>query len=526
MSNPKLDEQIRALALAVSDPESPTYGEYLTPDELRALIGPPLVGAPKDGGDQAAAPGEMSPREAALHAKGAADSDDGPGGGLLDGGPPDVPLGVTPADIARIYEVPAGYDGSGEAIGVLNLAGIPLDAIKHDLTLFWNQYGVTPPEITEVNVGGQQPTGTNMVARFDLTANVSWIGAMAPGARIVLYNTGTIDDAWTAMVRAAVAGDGGATVLTSAWTTPELTYYQAHPRRDFSRAMMEASLLGITMVNCAGNWGVYDGTPQRSYRGKKVCAAPWPNGVFPVVDPWVLGAGGTMITRQVPLTELGWSGPLPPNAQIRNALNVYNFAGSGGFSGAWGVPSWQKTALNLSAGQDPRGFPRGPNLPAVFPFGRGYPDVALMASGPAIEREGFGLAMAGYQIFFDGQPIDYAGGTSMATPIWGAFIALLNQSRQRLGLPRLGFANPLFYKLATGSSGGPEAPFREIEGGRSDIVFPTVDAGGSVGRFELTGFDAGPGWNPVTGVGVPRMSQLIEAVNVMARDGAARARAR
>jgi kumamolisin len=524
MRNPSIDEQIRRRAIEVSDPDSPSYGQHLTRERLAELLGPVSFTSGEPEGEGEGEPGELTPRQAALESKGAAYA----AGASVEAvafsvpEPPGVSLGVSPAEIAQIYGVPSGYDGSGETIGVLNLASIPLAAIQADLALFWRKFGIKPPEISELCIGEDAPSGNNMIARFDLTANVSWIGAMAPGARIVLYDMGpNVGDPWTAMVKAAVAGQGGATVLTSAWTTPEIVYYRQFRRRTFSQAMMQASLRGITMVNCAGNWGAYDGRPQQKYQGRMVCPAPWPNGIFPVVDPWVLGAGGTMITRHEPLTEVAWSGPLPPNAQIRAGVSVFNFAGSGGFSGVWGVPPWQQPALNQSDGT-PRGFSRGPNTPAVFPFGRAYPDVALMASGPAVQRPGAkDLSMAGYQIFFDGEPIDYAGGTSVATPIWGAFIALMNQARRANGLPRLGFANPLFYKLAAGGGGS----FRAIESGRADLAFRVVDSEGAVARYELAGFDAGPGWNPVTGVGVPRVGQLIEAVNTVGQRATAKARA-
>jgi sugar lactone lactonase YvrE len=85
----------------------------------------------------------------------------------------------------------------------------------------------------------------------------------------------------------------------------------------------------------------------------------------------------------------------------------------------------------------------------------------------------------GAYIFYNGQPAT-VGGTSWATPIWTAFCALLNQGRTA----PLGLLNPRIYPL-NGTSA-----FREITSGNNGY------------------YDAGPGYNMCTGIGVPDMAEL------------------
>ena len=76
-------------------------------------------------------------------------------------------------------------------------------------------------------------------------------------------------------------------------------------------------------------------------------------------------------------------------------------------------------------------------------------------------------------------------GTSAATPLWAALIAMANAQR---GAP-MGLINPLLYANP--------ALFRPITDGNN--------------RIDGVGYDAGPGWNACTGLGVPKGSEIIAA---------------
>ena len=71
----------------------------------------------------------------------------------------------------------------------------------------------------------------------------------------------------------------------------------------------------------------------------------------------------------------------------------------------------------------------------------------------------------------------------MATPVWAAFCALIDEYLRGKGDSPVGFANPLLYQLASAQS--PYSPFHQVTLGANDF------------------YPAGPGYNMVTGLGTP-----------------------
>ncbi|TKD05078.1 S53 family peptidase [Polyangium fumosum] len=413
------------------------------------------------------------------------------------GKPPPNLAGVTPADIRRIYSFPDHLTGEGETIALLMLGG-SIDI--GDLHLFWRAHGVTPPAVEMIDLG---PTrGGRLVDplhRLEATMTVAWAGAMAPGARLVVYfvDPEVIADPWS-MFLLAVIGDEArdVTVASTSWITPERKYYRIFGSSVVTGLLDQAAALGITVVSAAGDWGALDGIPRRMVDGYAVSDAPWPHGVFPAVEERVLGVGGTMITCLDPLTELAWSGP-PPVA-VAKMVQFTQLASSGGFSQDVPTPAWQRDSLR-------KWYARGANSPAVVPYGRGFPDVALMASGPSVQR-GEVLSALGYQAVIGRNWIDYAGGTSMAAPIWAAIIALANEGRRRAGKGRVGFVTPALYSLRKAE---PPA-FRDITIGQTDVCVRVANSVGKAVVQRVDGYSACTDWDPVTGLGVPHVTNLVE----------------
>jgi kumamolisin len=130
----------------------------------------------------------------------------------------------------------------------------------------------------------------------------------------------------------------------------------------------------------------------------------------------------------------------------------------GGKSGLFQRPAWQKGA----------GVPAGTE--------RLVPDVSLVAD-----------PNTGALVVLNGKGLQY-GGTSWATPVWAGFCALINEARATANKPPLTFLNPLIYPLIGTAS------FRDI-------------TSGSNGAYQ-----AGPGYDMVTGIGVPNVKNLIAAL--------------
>ena len=86
------------------------------------------------------------------------------------------------------------------------------------------------------------------------------------------------------------------------------------------------------------------------------------------------------------------------------------------------------------------------------------------------------------------------GGTSAAAPFWAGLIALADQEA---GHP-LGFVNPAIYQIARGPQY--HQAFHDITTGNNTVV---------VNGDTITGYQAGPGWDPVTGWGTPDAQVLV-----------------
>lgn len=91
-------------------------------------------------------------------------------------------------------------------------------------------------------------------------------------------------------------------------------------------------------------------------------------------------------------------------------------------------------------------------------------------------------------MIFNGH-VQQIGGTNWSAPVWAGFCALINEARHKAGKPPLGFLNPRLYPPAGSAS------FRDITSGSNGA------------------FDAGPGYDMVTGLGVPNVKQFIQALN-------------
>ena len=87
-----------------------------------------------------------------------------------------------------------------------------------------------------------------------------------------------------------------------------------------------------------------------------------------------------------------------------------------------------------------------------------------------------------------------ADGTSASAPFWAGLVALADQDAGHA----LGFINPTIYRIGVSSSY--HRAFHDITTGSNTITFPA----GTV-----TGYQAGPGWDPVTGWGSPDAQVLV-----------------
>ena len=309
---------------------------------------------------------------------------------------PDPSTSYNPEQVSALYDFPAGVNGSGQTIGIIELGG---GYNASDLQTYFSGLGIKEPTVVSVSVDGaaNAPTNPNS-ADGEVALDIEVAGAVAPGAKIAVYFTtntaqGFLDGITTAVHDTTYAPS----VISISWGGPESTWTTAS-LTSIDNACQSAAAMGITITVAAGDDGSSDGVTSG---GNHVD--------FPASSPHVLACGGT---------KLESSGSTITSEVVWND-GAQGGATGGGVSAVFALPSWQANA--------------GVPAPSGGTGGRGVPDVAGDAS-----------PTTGYNILVDGSK-EVVGGTSAVAPLWAALIALINQQN---GKPS-GLVNPALYAAPT-----------------------------------------------------------------------------
>jgi len=308
---------------------------------------------------------------------------------------PTAPTSFTPLQIAGLYGFPAGK-GAGQCVAIIELGGGYASA---DLATYFAGLGVSPaPSVTAVSVdgGANSPTGEANGPDGEVMLDIEVVGAVAPGASIVVYfapntDAGFIDAVTTAAHDAAHKPS----VISISWGGPESSW-TAQSQTALDQALQAASAMGVTVCVASGDNGSGDGVS----RGDHVD--------FPASSPYALACGGTSLRAA--------SGTIASETVWNDAAG--GGAGGGGVSAVFALPAWQH---GLEAART-----KGGATPLAM---RGVPDVA----GDADPETGYAIRIDGTNTVI--------GGTSAVAPLWAALLTLINAAR---GTP-VGYVNPILY---------------------------------------------------------------------------------
>jgi len=244
-----------------------------------------------------------------------------------------------------------------------------------------------------IGTGKNSPSNASS-ADGEVMLDIEVAGAVAPGARIVVYFAANTDQGFLdALAHAIHDTRYNPSVISISWGAAEINW-TAQAMAAFDAACQSAAALGVTITAAAGD----DGSSDAMTDGKN-------HADFPASSPHVLACGGTNLqgNGSTITDEIVW------NAQPQGG------ATGGGVSDFFPQPAWQAGV-------------RVPK-PANHAGGRGVPDVAGDAD-PA----------SGYIVRVDGKNF-VIGGTSAVAPLWAGLIARINQST---GTPA-GYLNPMLY---------------------------------------------------------------------------------
>jgi subtilase family serine protease len=386
--------------------------------------------------------------------------------------------------------IAGGNDGSGKTIVIVDAFQDP--NIFNQLNAYDSFYGLRAvnagpgtPSFTQVAPDGLGPYDVGWAE--EITLDVEWAHAIAPGANIVLeLGKDNSDTALISALNDAINNNRGDVVSMSFGESdtclgPTLT-------AAWHQAFVNATRKGITLFASSGD----EGAALPSCDGNS-----WIKSTSsPSSDPLVTGVGGTELsatgypsscTNSVGCSpspaagtyvgETGWNEG-PPFGDFQNLLDS-TISGGGGYSAVWSEPAYQQ---GTSHGGTQRGEPDVSYNGAVFHGVLTYLAIPGVCSGPPPS------------CFF------LFGGTSAGSPQWAALTAIADQAAGH----DYGFMNAALYKI--GQNAGDYAnAFNDVtSGNNSALEFDSAN-----NPVTVTGFDAGTGWDADTGLGSPKAGGLL-----------------
>ena len=376
--------------------------------------------------------------------------------GLDNYGRPQAQTSLSPSALRTLYAVSPIYDaasqGQGRTIGISNFDGFD----PANVTTECSKYSLPTPSagagtnIKIITISGGSRTGT---AQGEGDLDLQAVLAIAPLANVIIYDGSTLD---TIGVLTRESNDNAADVITESysWKIDHPTTLAAH------NLHLSMNAQGITYMAASGDHG----TDFQGY-------------IYPAIDPEVLIVGGTSVsldTYDHRYMEVGWNnlgssgGGWIPTTDAFNTHPAYQVG--------TGVPSATKVRYRL------------------------LPDVALDADPGT-----------GYNVYRNAT-WHVSGGTSGATP---TFAASLADSEQRLitlgslaadshGHRRMGRIQDLLY-----SYNGDSNVFFDVKSGTNGTL-----PDGTTSKA-AAGWDTVTGWGPVVFAGlVAKISKVNSVASV------------
>jgi subtilase family serine protease len=344
------------------------------------------------------------------------------------------PGGLKPIDVLAFYNLAPlharGLDGSGQTIMFPEIETLPKSSID-DLNKFASEFGL-PPFDPLLTIKHASNWGTPAKPEGEAVLDLEIAHEVAPNAKLVVYSAGPqfvfLDRAFDQMVT-----DNLGSIISESLGICESESSSSH-RNTYSGVEDRAVAQGMSHFVASGDNGAYTCGEDQDLAGS-----------FPATLPTVTAVGGTSVFESTTGTyfkEAVWGSPIDETGT------------GGGPSRIYPIPDWQKAVEDANG----HGF-------------RQVPDVAADAD-----------PITGFHIVFGGEDTQ-AGGTSAATPLWAATIALVDQDLKKKGLRQVGFANPALYWMGANENRLPSPPFHDVTVGNN------------------LAYNATPGWDFATGWG-------------------------
>jgi subtilase family serine protease len=352
--------------------------------------------------------------------------------------------------------------GQGERIGVMEFE----PDLPSDISAYEACYGITTP-VNYITVDGG--TGTTGAGSGEAALDIELLASLAPGSTIDVYQApNTVAPGMLDVLTTFVTNDTDS-VLSSSWGLCESDLVPAVLNAQEEEAE-EADSQGQTILSASGD------------NGSTACSSSsTPNAALdvlaPAVDPYIVSVGGTELA---PSGEIVW-----------NESGNDTGAGGGGISQDWCMPDYQYQ----------------PSIPGIF----GPYETTNSACKDSVDSQGYVREVpdvsanadpySGYVIYLNGTWEGGWGGTSAATPLWGAIAALTDASPfcsaygsgPAGALPQALYAS-VASEESTIYSGSYPQMIRDVTSGNNDYT----PSGYTGGRYPAT-----KGYDLASGLGAP-----------------------
>ena len=420
---------------------------------------------------------------------------------------------LAPGDIAVTYDInplySAGVDGTGQSITIVGQSAVDLKDIEN----FRNAVGLPKSDPVMVLVPGSGASTIVSGDEGESDLDLEWSGAIAKGATLNFVYTGdnTNFNAFDSIQYAILQNIGK--VISISYGACET----AVQKNSFSLedVFQQAAAQGQTILASSGDqgstacYGDSNGLTQVQQNALAVN--------YPASSPYVTAVGGTEISRADSTSASYWSGAsgsdalttakryIPEVAWNDNSTQFGLSSSGGGASALFPKPDWQKGVPGIPD-DSKRDLPdvslySSPNLPGYLFCTSDKADwIGASSSGPAQTSScssGLRDSKSG------GDYLTVAGGTSFAAPIFAGMVALINQKQG--WTEGQGLANKTLYKLASDASTYNSA-FHDVTSGNNNCNAGSTFCGTTTG-----GFEAGVGYDEVTGLGSVDLANLASA---------------
>ncbi|MGH7740066.1 MAG: protease pro-enzyme activation domain-containing protein [bacterium] len=355
-------------------------------------------------------------------------------------GGPDLFSGSGPSgaylgnDFRNAYASCTTLKGEGQAIGLLQLEAY----YSNDISRYENQAGILSNTPIPVLCGSATGTPDNCGKCItEVSLDIEMALSMAPSAGIYVYEGAQVPADWDAVFNTMANPPSGtplAMQMSSSWV------WFIDP--SIQSSLLRMAIQGQSFFQASGDSDSYYSDPNDNRDENEIT----------LVGGTELKMDGTGSTYQ---SESTWN--------WRNGTG-----GGGGIMNDLMIPSYQSP------------------VPMTTNFGsiahRNAPDVSMVADNIyVISNNG------------DAGPV---AGTSAASPLWAAFLSLVNEEAVNVGRSSVGFANPALYSIGMGANYSND--FNDIKDDSNNGTFRHYPA--------VRGYDLATGW------GSPKCNLIYDLV--------------